>query len=558
MQKKWWHNTIGYQIYPKSFQDTNGDGIGDLAGVIEHLDDLAELGINMIWLCPINKSPMADHGYDISDYDEIDPMFGNMKDMKRLISEADRRNIKVLMDLVVNHTSSEHIWFQKALQDPDGKYGKYYIIRDGKDGREPNNWRSIFGGSAWERIGDTDKYYLHLFTKWQPDLNWENPEVRSEIYAMINRWLDLGLGGFRIDAISHLKKDFTYQNLPVDGVDGYVSGFPYFRNVKGIEEFLNELKEATFVPHDAFTLAEADDVPPEELENFIGEDGYFSSIFDFCHTRYHVNDPKWRERPVEMINDLRNALFRKQEYVNGKGILCNFLDNHDTSRSAERFIPRKCLGYHSMSALACVNFFFPGIVFLYQGQALGMLDYRKTSIEEFKDPTTFNMYQGYLQEGMTGEEALEKLNTESREHARTPMQWNTEENAGFTKGTPWFAVNPNYHEINLEAEKRKEESLYHWYQKMIKLRRSNEYGELFIYGTFRPVCEETDGVIAYERSNQSRKVVTVCNMKNDPDKLPFNYKIEKILLANYKNICVERGMLFLRGYETVTVEVQEL
>ena len=557
MQKKWWHNAIGYQIYPKSFQDTNGDGIGDIPGIIEHLDDLEELGINMIWLCPVNKSPMADHGYDISDYDEIDPMFGTLDDMKRLIKEADKRGIRVLMDLVVNHTSSEHEWFQKALEDPDGRYGKYYIIREGKDGKEPNNWRSIFGGSAWERIGDTDKYYLHLFTRWQPDLNWENREVREEIYAMINRWLDMGLGGFRIDAISHLKKDFTYENLPADGVDGYVNGFPYFRNVKGIETFLNELKKETFLPHDAFTLAEADDVAPEDLEDFIGEDGYFSSIFDFCHTRYHVNHPKWKDRPVEMINDLRDALFQKQEYVNGRGFLCNFLDNHDTSRSAERFIPREDIGYYSMSALGSVNFFFPGIVFLYQGQAAGMLDYRKKSIDEFRDPTTFNMYRGYLQEGMTEEQALEKLNVESREHARTPMQWNAQENAGFTDGTPWFAVNPNYKEINLEAEKGKEESLYHWYRKMIALRKSDEYSELFIYGSLIPVYEKTDGVIAYEREYQGRCVLVICNLKAAPQELPFGWNVKKILLSNHKDVNIKKEKIYLRGYEVVIVETEK-
>lgn len=557
MQKKWWHNAIGYQIYPKSFQDTNGDGIGDIPGIIEHLDDLEELGINMIWLCPVNKSPMADHGYDISDYDEIDPMFGTLDDMKRLIKEADKRGIRVLMDLVVNHTSSEHEWFQKALEDPDGRYGKYYIIREGKDGKEPNNWRSIFGGSAWERIGDTDKYYLHLFTKWQPDLNWENKEVREEIYAMINRWLDMGLGGFRIDAISHLKKDFTYENLPADGVDGYVNGFPYFRNVKGIETFLNELKKETFLPHDAFTLAEADDVAPEDLEDFIGEDGYFSSIFDFCHTRYHVNHPKWKDRPVEMINDLRDALFQKQVYVNGRGFLCNFLDNHDTSRSAERFIPREDIGYYSMSALGSVNFFFPGIVFLYQGQAAGMLDYRKKSIDEFRDPTTFNMYRGYLQEGMTEEQALEKLNVESREHARTPMQWNAQENAGFTDGTPWFAVNPNYKEINLEAEKGKEESLYHWYRKMIALRKSDEYSELFIYGSLIPVYEKTDGVIAYEREYQGRCVLVICNLKAAPQELPFGWNVKKILLSNHKDVNIEKEKICLRGYETVIADIEK-
>lgn len=557
MQKKWWHNTIGYQIYPKSFQDTSGDGIGDLPGIIAHLDDLAELGINMIWICPVNKSPMADHGYDISDYDEIDPMFGSLEDMKQLIAEADKRGIKILMDLVVNHTSSEHVWFQKALQDPDGEYGKYYIIREGKDGKEPNNWRSIFGGSAWERIGNTDKYYLHLFTKWQPDLNWENEKLRKEIYAMINRWLDMGLGGFRIDAISHLKKDFAYQNLPADGVDGYVNGFPYFRNVKGIEKFLNELKRETFQPHDAFTLAEADDVPPEELEDFIGEDGYFSSIFDFCHTRYHVNDPKWKDRPVEMINDLRDALFKKQEYVNGSGFLCNFLDNHDTSRSAERFIPRDNIGYHSMSTLGSINFFFPGIVFLYQGQATGMRDYRKKSIDEFKDPTTFNMYKGYLQEGMTEEQALEKLNVESREHARTPMQWNSRENAGFTTGTPWFAVNPNYKEINFEAAKNQEESLYHWYKKMIALRKADDYRDLFIYGDLIPAYEKTDGVIAYKRSNQDRSVLIVCNVKGTSEKLPFDGRVKKVLLSNYDNVNIENRELSLREYETIIMETEK-
>lgn len=214
MLKNWWHNTIGYQIYPKSFQDTNGDGIGDLKGVTAHLDDLVDLGINVIWLCPVNKSPMKDHGYDISDYEEIDPMFGNKGDLIELIREADRRGIRILMDLVVNHTSSEHPWFQRALEDPDGKYGKYYIIREGTDKGAPNNWRSIFGGSAWERIGDTNRYYLHLFTKWQPDLNWENPALRQEIYEMVNRWLDLGVRGFRVDAISHLKKTFPPRTFP--------------------------------------------------------------------------------------------------------------------------------------------------------------------------------------------------------------------------------------------------------------------------------------------------------------------------------------------------------
>lgn len=300
MLKKWWYNTIGYQIYPKSFQDTNGDGIGDLKGITAHLDDLADLGINVIWLCPINKSPMKDHGYDISDYEEIEPMFGSKDDLRELILEANQRGIKILMDLVVNHTSIEHPWFQKALEDPDGEYGKYYIIREGKDGKEPNNWRSIFGGSAWEQIKGTNLYYLHLFTKWQPDLNWENPILRKKIYDMINGWLDLGIRGFRVDAISHLKKDFTYQNLPSDGADGYVNGFPYFSNVDGIGAFLKELKENTFQKYDAMTIGEVDEETlSDTLSDYIGENGYFSTIFDFCHAQFLVNSAEWKDKPLE-------------------------------------------------------------------------------------------------------------------------------------------------------------------------------------------------------------------------------------------------------------------
>ncbi|MDE7266744.1 MAG: alpha-glucosidase, partial [Lachnospiraceae bacterium] len=449
MLKKWWHNTIGYQIYPKSFQDTNGDGIGDLKGITAHLDDLADLGINVIWICPINKSPMKDHGYDISDYEEIDPMFGCKSDLLELIQEADQRGIRILMDLVVNHTSIEHPWFQKALEDPYGEYGKYYIIREGQNGQEPNNWRSIFGGSAWEPIANTNLYYLHLFTKWQPDLNWENPALRKNIYDMVSRWLDMGIRGFRIDAISHLKKDFSYRNLPADGADGYVNGFPYFSNVNGIGVFLKELKENTFQRYDAMTIGEVDEgLPSEILTDFIGENGYFSTIFDFCHSEFHVNSAKWKDKPVEMISALRECLFTKQKTLKGSGMLCNYLENHDLSRAVERFIPKEDIDFYSSSMVGGINFFMPGIVFLYQGQATGMMDYQKEHIEDFKDPTTFSQYNEYLKKGMSETEALAQINLETREHARTPMQWNDEPYAGFSKSEPWFAVNPNYGQIN--------------------------------------------------------------------------------------------------------------
>ena len=338
MEKKWWHKTVGYQIYPKSFQDTNGDGIGDLKGVIRHLDKIEKLGANVIWLCPVFASPMVDNGYDISDYMDIDPSFGTMEDMKELIAEAKKRGIRILMDLVVNHSSDRHAWFQAALKDPFGKYGKYYVFREGKDGKEPNNWRSIFGGSAWEKVPGYDKlYYLHIFTKEQPDLNWENPKLREEIYEMILKWMDLGLGGFRLDAISHLKKNYQYTNLPPDGPDEYNMAFEYFNNVDGLADILCEMKERTFAPTDALTIGEYDHMGPEDVEDVIGENGSFSSVFDFCHTLDNVRNPKWGNT-VALFDDYRDQLFAAQKIVDGRGMLCNFLENHDKPRSIDRFL----------------------------------------------------------------------------------------------------------------------------------------------------------------------------------------------------------------------------
>lgn len=555
MIKKWWHNTIGYQIYPKSFQDTNEDGIGDLKGITAHLDDLADLGINVIWICPINKSPMKDHGYDISDYEEIDPMFGCKDDLRELIQEADQRGIKILMDLVVNHTSSQHPWFQKALEEPNGEYGKYYIIQEGKDGKEPNNWRSIFGGSAWEQIRDTNLYYLHLFTKWQPDLNWENPVLRQRIYAMVNRWLDLGIRGFRIDAISHLKKDFTYQNLPPDGVDGFANGFPYFSNVDGIGAFLIELQENTFKRHDAMTIGEVDEgLPADVLPDFIGENGYFSTIFDFCHAKLHVNSTEWKDKPVEMIDELKKLLFAKQGAVKGKGMLCNYLENHDLSRVVERFIPAKEIDFYSKSMVGGINFFMPGIVFLYQGQAIGMMDYPKQDITEFEDPTTFIQYDEYLQNGMTETEALARINLETREHARTPMQWNDGQYAGFSSVRPWFAVNPNHRQINYASQQNDPDSLHAFYKRMISLRKSDEFQELFIYGAFAPIYETEPGIIGYERSLNDKKVLVINNAKPTETILPVTGIMKKILLSNYENTVLENDMIRLQRYQLLILE----
>lgn len=530
MKKAWWHEIIGYQIYPRSFQDTNHDGIGDLPGITAHLDDLEDLGVNTIWLCPVNRSPMLDGGYDVSDYDEIDPTFGSKADMIELIHEAGKRGIRVLMDLVVNHTSSEHPWFIKALEDPTGIYGKYYIIKKGKDGQPPNKWKSFFGGSAWERIGDTDDYYLHLFTKWQPDLNWENPKLRQEIYDMVNRWLDLGIAGFRIDAINHIKKDFsaTWES----------AGFSAFTNVDGIGEMLKELRDKTYGARDAFSVGEVNDmdIRPDQLEEYIGESGYFSTMFDFTTTHFHLQSPEWKGKRTEMMNALRKALFDSQKRAQGKALPCNVLENHDTSRAPERFYEPEHIGFYSKSMLGCINFFLGGIAFLYQGQAIGMTDYQKDSIDQFRDFTTFNLYEEDKKDGMTAADALAKLNIESREHARTPMQWNDGVYGGFSDVAPWFDVNPNCREINYESQKRDESSLYSFYKKMIKLRKRADLKDIFIYGETVPCLMEKDGVIAYERRLSGESVWVFCNTNSEPVSVLECQNIQEILLSNYPGV----------------------
>ena len=536
MEKKWWHKTVGYQIYPKSFQDTNGDGIGDLKGVIRHLDKIEKLGANVIWLCPVFASPMVDNGYDISDYMDIDPSFGTMEDMKELIAEAKKRGIRILMDLVVNHSSDRHAWFQAALKDPFGKYGKYYVFREGKDGKEPNNWRSIFGGSAWEKVPGYDNlYYLHIFTKEQPDLNWENPKLREEIYEMILKWMDLGLGGFRLDAISHLKKNYQYTNLPPDGPDEYNMAFEYFNNVDGLADILCEMKERTFAPTDALTIGEYDHMGLEDVEDVIGENGSFSSVFDFCHTLDNVRNPKWGNT-VALFDDYRDQLFAAQKIVDGRGMLCNFLENHDKTRIIDRFLMPEDQNRYSEKMLPVTNFFLPGIVFLYQGQEIGMTNCVRNDISEYDDISTKDQYQAALNAGCSKEAALHACYENSRDNARTPMQWDNSLHGGFTTGTPWLAENPNYTKINVTDQMNRSDSVLSFYKELIALRKAPEYVETFTYGTFAAAYEDVDHMFAYYRTSEEtgQRILVAGNFGTDTVTLPLEKQADRVLLTNGK------------------------
>ena len=453
MEKKWWHDKVAYQIYPKSFCDTNGDGIGDLRGIIGKLDYLKKLGIDILWLSPIFCSPLADQGYDISDYYNIDPRFGTMEEMDELIAEAKKRNMYILMDLVVNHCSDEHEWFKKACEDPDGKYGKYFYIEEVKDNKMPTNWRSYFGGSVWEKLpGHENKYYLHLFHKKQPDLNWENPEVREEIYKMINWWLDKGLGGFRIDAIINIKKALPLRDYPVDRDDNMCTVQKMLADAHGIGVFLNEMKERTFKPHDSFTVGEVFDVKKEDIPRFIDDNGYFSTMFDFSTTIIGASEKGWYDRMEVEPEEYIRAIYNSQKQVGDAGFLANIIENHDEPRGVSRYIPQGDCTDKSKKMLALLTLMTKGIPFIYEGQEIGMENMPFSSIDEVDDISTLDEYQVALRAGLSEKDALKAVSRFSRDNARTPMQWDASANAGFTTGTAWLKINPNYTTLNVASQ----------------------------------------------------------------------------------------------------------
>ena len=553
-KKKWWQDKVAYQIYTKSFYDTNGDGIGDLPGIIEKLDYLKELGVDIVWLSPCYRSPLADQGYDISDYYDIDPRFGTMEDMDRLIAEAKKRDMYIVMDLVVNHCSDEHEWFKKACKDPDGKYGRFFYLRDKEDGKLPTNWRSYFGGSVWEDLPGTNKQYLHVFHKKQPDLNWENPELREEVYKNINWWLDKGLGGFRIDAIINIKKALPMHDYEPDREDGLCSINKMLEEASGIGEFLGEMRDRTFKPHDAFSVGEVFNAKDEELPDFIGNNGYFSSMFDFNETIFGGSEKGWYDCKEITPDDYKRCCFETQAKMGDFGFVSNIIENHDEPRGVSHYIPEGDCCDTSKKMLAALNFMLRGLPFIYQGQELGMENIPFKSIDEVDDISTLDEYKVALDAGLTPEAALKAVARRSRDNARTPMQWTGEENAGFTAGTPWLRVNSNYTAINVEKETIDPNSVLNFYKKLIALRKDPEYKETVVYGALEPFMEDRHNLMAYYRKGD-KTLLVVGNYQWDEQEITLPSECKKVLINNYPDMVLDGNSVKLHGYQVLVVEL---
>ena len=547
MERIWWKEAVGYQIYPRSFKDSNNDGIGDIRGIISKLDYLKELGIDVIWICPMYKSPNDDNGYDISDYQDIMDDFGNMEDFDLMLDEVHKRGMKLIIDLVINHTSDEHPWFIESKLSKDSKKRDWYIWRDGKDGAEPNNWESIFKGSAWQYDENTEQYFLHLFSKRQPDLNWDNEEVRQEIYKMINWWLDKGIDGFRVDAISHIKKEPGLIDMDNPHNLNYVSSFDKHMNVDGIHEYLEELNKNTFSKYDIMTVGEANGVDASESEMWVGEEnGKFNMIFQFEHLNLwgEVGENKFN------VKEYKKVLTKWQNALEGKGWNALFVENHDIPRVVSSWGNDNEYLEESAKAFALMYFMQKGTPFIYQGQEIGMTNVRFDSIEKYNDVNSINIYEEKINEGVSVNEALKAVASISRDNARTPMQWDSTNYAGFSENTPWIDVNENYKSINVESQLANENSVLNFYKKLIKIRKENLS---LIYGRYDMILEEDEKIYAYTRTLDNDKYVVIVNLSDEEalykyDDLDLIY--ENLMLANYK--VREHGILkevVLKPYE---------
>ena len=533
-EKKWWKDTVVYQIYPRSFQDSNGDGIGDIRGIIQRLPYLEELGVGALWLSPVCRSPQDDNGYDISDYQDIDPMFGTLDDMEELIQKAKECGIRIIMDLVLNHTSDEHRWFREARKSKDNPYHDYYVWRDGKESKLPNDMESVFGGPAWEWVPELGQYYFHQFSVKQPDLNWENPKVRREIYDMILWWMDKGVGGFRLDVIDQIAKE---PDLKITN------------NGPRLHEFIRELSKETFQKGDLITVGEAWGADTERAKLYSNPDGSeFSMVFQFEHIGLDQQEgkTKWDLSPLPFVK-LKKTLAKWQTELAGQGWNSLFWNNHDLPRIVSRWGNDGKYRVESAKMLASVLHGMQGTPYIYQGEELGMTNVHFDDISQYKDIETLHMYEERMEGGYSEEEVMASIYAKGRDNARTPMQWDESRHAGFTKGTPWIAVNPNYREINAAREMADPDSVFHYYQKLIRLRK--EY-PVFADGVFSLLLEEDEQIFAYTRTDEESELLVWANFTDRPAQCtwPEEWKEAEVLLSNYDSSMKANE---LRPYETV-------
>ncbi|MFA9397639.1 MAG: alpha-glucosidase [Clostridiaceae bacterium] len=538
MNKTWWKEAVVYQIYPRSFKDSNNDGIGDINGIIEKLDYIKNLGATMIWLNPIYKSPNDDNGYDISDYRDIMDEFGTLEDFNNLLEKAHEKDIKIMMDLVVNHTSDEHEWFKESKKSRDNKYRDYYIWKKSKDGVAPTNWHSFFGGSTWEYDENTEEYYLHLFSKKQPDLNWENPKVRQEVYDLMKFWLDKGVDGFRMDVINAISKDQSYPEGTIIEGYNYGDGSKYYINGPKVHEFLKEMNKEVLSKYDAATVGETPNVDPDEALKYVGEDrDELNMLFQFDHMS--VLDGKygkWSSTSLDLVK-LKNIMSKWQTELYNKGWNSLYWNNHDQPRVLSRFGDDTKYKLESAKMLGTCLHMMQGTPYIYQGEELGMSNVYFDNLKDYKDIETFNAYKELVDSGIfTHKEMMDAIHKVGRDNARTPMQWNNSENAGFSKAKPWIAVNPNYKNINTKDQINDENSVLNYYKKLIKLRKKNE---VIVYGKYKLLLENDKNIFAYTRTLANEVLLTVCNFSSESQKFYLKNNLDflskKLLITNYNN-----------------------
>lgn len=535
-KKAWWKESVVYQIYPRSFNDSNGDGIGDLKGIIEKLDYLKELGVDVIWLSPVYQSPNDDNGYDISDYQSIMDEFGTMQDFEELFQEIHKRDMKLMMDLVVNHTSDEHEWFRLAKQSKDSPYRDYYYWKPGKNGAEPNNWESVFSGSAWEFDEDSNEYYLHIFSKKQPDLNWENPKVRSEVYDTMKFWLEKGIDGFRMDVINFISKVPSLPDAPALEGKKYASGADFYMNGPKIHEYLQEMNQQVLSKYDLITVGEMPGINVEQAKLYTGEGrNELNMVFQFEHVDLDSGPTgKWDLKELQ-LSDLKASFTKWQKGLEQVGWNSLYLNNHDQPRMVSRFGNDDEYWLESAKMLATFLHFLQGTPYIYQGEELGMTNVRFPTIDDYRDIETLNMYNEKISEDKENlSQIMNSIYAKGRDNARTPMQWTSGPNAGFTSGTPWIKVNRNYQKINAEQQLVDDHSIFQYYKKLIQLRKQHE---IVVYGTYDLILPEHSEIYAFTRTLGDEKLLIILNFSDGQPEFEWpqelEYEKKELLISNY-------------------------